>query len=250
MVERAIETMNGWPPELLWLGMLLLCYAGVLVFLKLFGRAGLYVYIGIGIVGANIQVLKVVQFGVLPEPIALGTVWFSSLYLATDILAERRGAKAARKAILLGFFAYLFFTIAMVITAGFANPAPPENGVDWPYQSHNHIVGLFAVQPGIFLAGVIAYLVSMSLNVFVFDRVRRATGGKHLWLRNNVSTIVAAIVDSTVFSFLAWIVFASEPLAVKTVLVTYIGGSLLIRFFVAFLDTPFMYLSRRVAPHE
>lgn len=247
MIETLIQKLNGLPPEFLWLAMLLLCYASVIGFYRFFGAVGLYVYISIGLIGANIQVLKIVQFGLFPDPIALGTIWFSSLYLAADILVEIKGAREARKAILTGFGAYAFFTLAMIVTAGFAPTSPAPGEVEWPHKSHGYIVGLFAIQPGIFAAGVAAYLVSMLVDIFVFEKVKASTNGDYLWLRNNVSTMVAALVDSCVFSFLAWIVFAPEPLPLKTVIVTYIGGSLLIRFTVAFLDTPFIYLAKKLS---
>ena len=94
---------------------LFLSFASVLIFFKLFGEVGLYIYTVIAIIAANIQVLKIVKFSFFEEPIALGTILFASTFLCTDILAEYYGAKSARKNILLGFSGFLLMTILMLL---------------------------------------------------------------------------------------------------------------------------------------
>ena len=46
----------------LWIIMLLFCFSSILIFLKLFSYAGLYVYSALAIIIGNIQVLKTVDF--------------------------------------------------------------------------------------------------------------------------------------------------------------------------------------------
>src|SRR3546814_15841390 len=74
--------------------------------------------IAVAVVGANVQVVKAVQFGIYDTPVGLGTVLFSSTYLCTDILMEHYGREAARRGVLLGFAVYLFWTVLMVLTMG------------------------------------------------------------------------------------------------------------------------------------
>ena len=82
---------------LLWLIMLLFCFSSILVFLKLFGYVGLYVYSALAVIIGNIQVLKTVDFFYSPEPVALGTVLFASTFLCTDILSEHFGREKLEK---------------------------------------------------------------------------------------------------------------------------------------------------------
>ncbi len=247
MVEKLVLYFNSLPPELLWVGMILLSYGSLLLLLRFFGEAGLYVYISVSLIGANIQVLKAVKFGLFPEPIALGTEWFCSLYLAADILTERQGPAAAKKAIYLSFATYLFFTLAMLLTIGFQPlAAPPGEESLFIFTSHQHISALFSPMPQIFAAGMISYITSSLCNVWIFQRIRKKTGARLLWLRNIVASVSSAILDSTVFSLLAWIVFAPDPLPLHTVIVTYIGGSLLLRTAVSVLDTPVIYLAKKL----
>lgn len=250
MLVRFVEWLQALAPELLWPMMLVVCFAAVLLFHRLFGEAGLYAYVVVAILGANVQVLRTVRFSVYPEPVALGTVLFATSFLATDILAERYGPGSARTAVLLGFSSYLLFTVLMVLTIGFAPLDPAAEGTEmaWAIANHEHITALFLPAPALFAAGMSAYLVSQLHDVWFFDRLKRASRGRYLWLRNNLSTLVSALIDNLVFSVLAWIVFAVEPLPWKTVLLVYVLGTYWLRVLVALLDTPVIYLARKWGP--
>jgi len=249
-VPDLVAALQAWPPEALWALTLVVCFGSLILLHRLFGAAGLHVWIVVAIIGANLQVLKAVQFGVFPEPVALGTVLFASSYLATDLLAELYGLREARKGVLLGFAGYLAFVLQMLLTLGYRPLSPAAAGADfaWAAENHTHLTALFSHSPALFLAGMAAYLTSQLHDVWLFDRLKRATGGRRLWLRNNVSTAISALVDNTVFSLLAWIVLAAEPLPLRTVVVTYILGTYVLRLVVALTDTPFLYLARRWAP--
>ncbi len=242
-----IEWMNQQPPELIWILTLVTCFMSIVVLNRFFGAAGLYVYIVVAIISANIQVLKAVKFSLYPAPVALGTILFASSYLATDILEEEFGPKATRRGVWLGFAGYLIFVIMMFLTLGFAPLTAEQAGEEmaWALPFHEYISALFTPQAALFAAGMLAFLISQFHDVWMFDLLRRATRGKHLWIRNNGSTMISALIDNTIFSVLAWIVFASEPLPFKTVLITYILGTYWLRVIVAALDTPFMYLAKQ-----
>lgn len=250
MLARFVEWLQAWPPELLWPVTAAVAFAAVLVFHRLFGEAGLYVYVVVAILGANIQVLKAVRFAVYPEPVALGTVLFSTTYLATDVLAERYGPESARRAVALGFAGYLLFTVVMVLTIGYAPLSAAEAGSEmaWALANHEHIAALFMPAPALFAAGMTAYLASQLHDVWLFDLLKRVFRGRLLWLRNNLSTLVSAMIDNLTFSVLAWIVFAAHPLPWKTVLLVYVLGTYWLRVLVAILDTPVIYLARKWGP--
>jgi len=245
-VERIIYIMNSLPPEFIWLLTLLTCFFIIIFLNRFFGPPGLYAYIAISVIGANIQVLKAVKFSLYPEPVALGTILFSSSYLATDILSEKFGKKVANKGIWLSFIAYLAFTVIMILTLGFSPLTPLQAGekMAWALSYHSHIAALFTPQLTFFSAGMIAYLVSQLCDIWLFDHIKIKSKDRFLWLRNNGSTMLSALIDNTIFSVLAWIIFASNPLPFKTVFFTYILGTYWLRLIVAFLDTPFLYISR------
>lgn len=243
-----IAFLNGLPPEGLLLFQALFCFGTILVMTRLFGVAGLYLYIATAIIAANVEVLKAVQFGFYDHPVAMGTVLFSSTYLATDILTEHYGRAAARKAVFLGFAAYLLFCLMMMITLGFRPLNAEQAGIEmeWALPMQDHIAALFTPAPALLAAGMTAYLTSQLFDVWVYQRIRGATGDRHLWLRNNGSTMLSALVDNVIFSVLAWVVFAPDPVGWDALLHTYILGTYGMRLVLSLLDTPFMYLSRRV----
>ena len=75
-----------------WLFFLFFCLIIILLLLKIFGEIGIYIYTVLAIIAANIQVLKIVNFPFFENPIALGTILFSTTFLATDILTEYYGS--------------------------------------------------------------------------------------------------------------------------------------------------------------
>lgn len=241
-----LALMQSLPAEVSWVLLLLLCFGAVLGLMRAFGAAGLQAYIVIAVIGANIQVLKPVQFSVFAEPVALGTVLFASTYLATDILAEHFSKAEARKGVFLGFSGFLLWTVLMVVTVGFPPMTPEQAGesLSWALPIHDSMAILFTPTPILFVASMTSYLISQLNDVWLFDRLREMTKGRKLWLRNNASTMVSSLLDNIVFNLLAWIVLAPDPLPFWTVFSTYILGTYVLRFVVAVLDTPFMYLAR------
>ncbi len=244
-----IELLNRQPPELIWLLTLLLCFSTIILLLRLFGHEALYVYVAVAIIGANIQVLKPVQFAAFADPVALGTILFASTFLCTDILAEHYGRAAARKAVWLGFASLLLFVLLMVLTLGFAPLTATQagEGMAWALPVQGQMRGLFTPAPALFAAGMLSYLISQYHDIWLYQLLSRLTGKRHLWLRNNASTLISGLIDNTVFSVLAWVVFAPEPIGWQPLIFTFILGTYVLRMVVAVLDTPFVYLARWIA---
>lgn len=244
---RALQLLQSLPPLLLSLiifvgGFLIMFVAG-----RFFGRSGLYVYICITTIICNIQVLKVVDFGVFPEPIALGTVLFMSLFLCSDLVNEVYGKKAAQQGVYLGLGGYFFFALMMFLTLGY-KPLPETHPLGG---SHYDMQRLFLPSPGIFLASMVAYGASLLMDIFLYQKIRQRTHGKYLWLRVLVTTPIGIVVDNTVFSVLAWIVFNPTPFSFQTVLMTHILGGSVLRMILSIGYVPLMYIAKKyVTPEE
>ena len=230
------EILNNLNPEIIWLLMLIFCFISILIFIRLFGYVGIFIYSALAVIAGNIQVLKTVDFFYSPEPVALGTILFASTFLCTDILSEYYGKEKARTNILIGFCAFLFMTLLMVLTIGFK----PSEG-DWVQESMSNI---FTPMTRFFIASMIAYLISQYFDVWFFSYLKKITSEKYLWLRNNLSTIVSSLVDNTVFSIFAWILLNPETISVYNVIMIYILGTYLLRILIALLDTPFIYVAK------
>ena len=228
--------LNSLSTELMWFIMLIFCFTSILIFLRLFGYIGIFIYSALAIIAGNIQVLKTVDFFYSPEPVALGTILFASTFLCTDILSEYFGREKARMNILIGFCAFLFMTILMVITIGFK-----PSSEDWVQDSLSNV---FTPMTRFFIASMIAYLISQYFDVWFFNYIRKFTSQKYLWLRNNLSTVASSLVDNTIFSIFAWILLSPEPISLYNVIMIYILGTYLLRIIIALLDTPFIYVAK------
>jgi len=244
-VRELLESLQSLPPELIWLGLLLAAFASILVLHRWLGPAGLYVYMTVAIIGGNLHVLKLTQFSVFPDPVALGTILFSTTFLCTDILTEYHGADCARRGVVLGFAGLILFNLFLFAALAF-RPLEAGSGPlgSSAAEMQSHLEAVFLPSPGILVASLVAYLVSQFNDIWIFSRLRTATGGKYLWLRNNLSTWISALVDSIVFSLLAFVVFAAEPVGWKPLIFTYILGTYGLRVVVALLDSPIVYWAK------
>ncbi|MCG8618324.1 MAG: queuosine precursor transporter [Desulfobacterales bacterium] len=216
--------------ELLWLAMLAVNFGCILIAYRLFGRAGLYAWVPLAAVVANVQVIKLVDlFGITAT---LGNIVYASSFLVTDILSEIYGKKEARRAVFIGLFSLVAMTVLMNLALYF-KPAPD----DFAQESLSTIFGFM---PRIAGASLLAYLLSQLHDVWAFDFWRqRFPSARLLWLRNNASTMVSQFIDSTVFTLLAfWGVYPAG------VLVEIFWTTYLLKWVVGAADTPFIYVAR------
>ena len=217
--------------ELFWVVMLVLNFLAIMVAFRLWGKTGLFIWIPISVILANIQVTKtVVLFGL---EATLGNIVYATSFLATDILSEFFGKRDAMKAVGIGFFSLVVMTVLMNVALYFQS-APS----DFVQES---LVTIFSLMPRIALGSLVAYLVSQihDINAFEYWR-RKRPGDTWLWLRNNASTMVSQLLDTLLFTLIAfWGVFEGSVLW-QIIITTY-----LLKWVVSALDTPFMYLARR-----
>jgi conserved hypothetical integral membrane protein len=217
--------------EAWWVLLLILNFFAIMLAFRLWGRLGLFIWIPISVIVANIQVTKnVCLFGF---EATLGNIVYSTSFLATDLLSEFYGPKESRKAVAVGFFSLICMTLFMQVALLF-NPAPS----DFVQSSLETIFGLM---PRIAFGSLVAYVLSNLHDVWAFEFwKKKRPGRKTLYLRNCLSTFVSQGIDSFVFTFIAF--YGVYPMDVfwQIVLTTYF-----LKWIVAVCDTPFMYLGRR-----
>ncbi len=222
--------------EILWVLFVLGNFVVTLAVFRFFGREGLMILIAAFIILCNLQVMKITTlFGVT---VTLGNILYGSIFFATDLLNEVYGRKAARRGVIAGFIALLLMTGVMQLALLFSV-------VDdqWALLVQDSMETIFGFMPRIAVASVVAYLLSQTHDVWAFHFIRQKTSGRHLWLRNNLSTMVSQLIDSSVFCFIAFWGVLPRELFVEILISTYV-----IKFVVAAIDTPFMYMGRRLAP--
>ena len=203
---------------------------------KLFGRKGLYAYIVMSVIAANIQVAKTTTiFGIVTT---LGNTMFSGIFLSTDLLSEKYGVKAAKSAVFMGFFTQLSFLIVTQFSLWFK----PEAS-DW---AQPYMEGLFGLALPVFtIAGRCSFLVSQSIDVYIFHFIKeKFPHDKWLWLRNNGSTLLSQLIDTFIFTAIVYMFGLWElDAAISIFFVTYFVKAIL-----SICDTPFVYLLKKVKP--
>ena len=176
------------------------------------------------VVIAGILASKIVVFG--PFTVSAGVIVFSMTFLITDLISEKWGKREAQKAVWLGFYGNILLMLSVWIAIQW-QPAP------YAIEFSEMFAEVLGLAPRIAFAAMITYLVSQHLDVWSFNFLKKLTKGKHLWLRNNASTISSQLVDSTLFITIAFYgVFPVLPL---------ILGQWMVKVIIALLDTPFIY---------
>lgn len=200
-----------------------------------------------------IGLTRFVQLG--PLALAVGVLPYPLTFLCTDLVCELYGKARANRMVTLGLA--LNFFILGTLWLGNALPAA-TNPVPWqtlhlsedlPLPSgaaFSDSVELFTViytlTSGAVFASMLAYVAAQYIDIRLFHFWKRLTRGKHLWLRNNFSTLTSQAVDSfTVIS----ITFGAALLAGQITLPTFLtlmGSNYLFKLTAALCDTPLFYL--------
>ncbi|KUP06514.1 membrane protein [Bacillus coahuilensis m2-6] len=201
-----------------------------LAFYRLFGKMGLFTWIGIATILANIQVVKQIElFGLTAT---LGNTMYASAFLATDLLNEKYGKKDAQKAVWLGFSTLLIMIVVMQLAIQFT-PHPE----DFAQGSLETIFGLI---PQIALGSLAAYIVSQMSDVYVFSFLKKHfPKDSQFWIRNNGSTMISQLIDTLVFTSIAFYGYEFH-IWLQIFITTYI-----LKWIVALLDTPFGYIAKK-----
>ena len=223
--------------ELLILLSFIVIYGGVILFYRFFGRKGLLAFNVMATILANVEVLILVRaFGV---EMTLGNVLFGSTFLITDILSENHSRKDANRSVIISTMCSIFF---ILISQMWLLYTPSEN--DWASGSFHTI---FSSTPRIVCSSLAVYLISQLTDVWLYHkwwdwcRKRFGDSKKGLWIRNNGSTMISQLLNTLLYTFLAF--YGTYPIET---LISIFTSSYVIYFTTSLLDTPFVYWSRKI----
>ena len=227
---------------MLWLLTVFIDLAFAIFLYRLFGKYGLYGSIIFSLILANIQGPKLTMiFGLQTS---MGVILYSSIYFATDVLSEKYGRAEAQRAVMLGFSVSVMLVIFSQVSLLF-QPSSDPNTAAFALQMHTAMSSLFNYTPRFVLGSLLAYLISQSLDVWLFERIRNATHGRHLWMRNNGSTMVSQAVDTVIYGLVVWWEIVDLVTAMQLAAAKYV-----FKLVIAAIDTPFIYLARTWPTNE
>ena len=206
-------------------------FSVMLLVKKFLGKEGLIGWVGVSSILANLLLLKSVD--ILGIGATLGNVLFASNFLATDMLTENYGYKDAKKAVRFGIFSVLFFMLATQVALLFV-----PNASDFAQDSFKL---LFSFVPRISIASVSMFAVSNFVDIRLYEFLRVKSGGKKMWLRNNLCTIVSNGGENFLFYLIAF----AGTMPISTILMMALSATI-IEVIIAICDTPFLYISKKI----
>lgn len=223
--------------ELLLIGSVIFIFGATLLAYRFFGKNGLFCISAIATVLANIEAIILINaFGMEQT---LGNVLFASTFLVTDILSECEGKKEANKAVYLGIFSSMFF---LLLSQSWMKYIPSQNDL-----VHDSVCTVFANTPRLIIASLAVYAISQLFDVWLYHKwwefTERKFGNKRkfLWLRNNGSTLISQILNTSLFTLFAfWGTYDA-----KTLLSIFLS-SYVIYVFTSIIDTPAVYIARKI----
>lgn len=236
MIPDSITVFFSENQELLWLITLTLDLSLTLLMYRLFGRLGLTAAIVLAILLANLQGPKLTV--IMGLETSLGVIFYSSIFFATDLLGEKHGRAVANQAVLLGFGVSVIIVVMMSVSLLYLPSTRPESAV-FSGEIHAAFSRIMDFTPRFVFGSLLAYLLSQSFDVWFFHRVKAWTRGRHLWLRNNLSTITSQALDTVLYAVVVWWGIFDLATAIRLALAKYV-----FKVFIAAFDTPFIYWAR------
>jgi uncharacterized integral membrane protein (TIGR00697 family) len=199
---------------------------------------GVKIFSAEGTVGLAPAHLNILGF-VMDFNLTAGVVIWPVVFITTDLINEYFGKPGVKRisymtVILVAYsFVVIFLSISLA-PADFWHFSKDANGNNFDMQTA--FSKIFGQSQRIILGSLTAFLVGQLVDVFVFQKLRKYTGSKMLWLRATGSTLVSQFIDSFVVLYIAFAGIFSNDQIIAIGITNYIY-----KFAVAILLTPVIY---------
>lgn len=212
--------------ELLFIFSIFAVFAAVVAQNKLFGKAGLFAWVALAPIMANILTAK--QITLFGLDVTMGTILFSSIFLATDIVNENYGREEATKSVWISFAAVCIYIVVANVSLLYV-----PNEMDFANESMKQLLG---TSLRISIVSAVMFLLANLADIAIYNYVKKKN--KALWLRNNVSTMISNGVENFAFITLAFL--GTMPFESLMIIA---AGTTIIEVITSICDTPFLYLA-------
>lgn len=210
----------------------------------------------VSLVLTNIIGIKLFRAPFMPEfALTTGIVTYPLTFLITDVVSEVYGQRRAAFMVWLGFFmSLMMLAIVQLSVAVEPHPywVPPAGAFYTSAGDYQHAFeSVFSLNGVLLFGSMLAYLTAQLCDVRLFHFWKRLTRGRHLWLRNNGSTMISQLVDTAVVnSILFYVGFGMDFWTGVQIM----GTIYLYKMVIAAIDTPLIYvgvyLVKRLIGHD
>ena len=167
--------------------------------------------------------------------ISVGTLPYPVTFLCTDLVSEVYGKRRADMLVIIGFVVSGYMLLLLYL----GRILPLSHMQDASVQ--DDFVAVFGQSTRAIIASMVAYMTAQFIDVRLYHYWRRLTNGRHLWLRNNASTLLSQLIDT--FAVVTILFFNTLTIPeLRDVIVS----SYIYKLLVALADTPLMYLFTRL----
>ncbi len=208
---------------------------------------GVKIFSGEATLGLNPAQIPLFKDFILDFNLTAGAIIWPVVFITTDIINEYFGKEGVKRITYLTVVLIIYvFVVIWVVTA-----LPPANfWVDInkadhlgnPFNIDFAYTKIFRQGLGIIVGSLIAFLIGQLLDVYIFQKLRKITGERKIWLRATGSTLVSQLVDSFVVLFIAFYVLGNPSWPLKLVIAVGIINYMY-KFTVAIILTPVLYLA-------
>ncbi len=180
---------------------------------------------------------------------SVGVIIWPVVFISTDIINEYFGKKGIKKisyfTILLIIYVFLiiYMSTKLVPNDYWLNINSTDNNGN-PFNINYAYNTIFLQSTGIIIGSIVAFLIAQMLDVVIFQKIKRITKGKYIWLRATGSTLISQFIDSFVVLFIAFYFLAPTDKEWSISQVFSVGfDNYTFKFIVAILITPIIYLA-------
>lgn len=196
------------------------------------------------VVATNEIGTKIFSLPFLHIAVPCGLLTYPAVFACTDVVSEIFGKKRAALMVALGFFVTLINLLIIQLcihVPGHNNWVAPDNPFNYTtvgeYQTA--FLSVFGVNHTLVFGSMLAYICGQFVDIHCFHALKVKCKGKHLWIRNNLSTFLAQAIDTIIVNIV--FLYIGLGLSYEVVLIMTIHYYLL-KLIIAVLDTPFVYL--------
>ena len=176
---------------------------------------------------SNVLAFKLIELTpLLVAPAAV--VAYSLTFLFTDVMVEIFGKEKSKFVVFAGFITQILVMIIIQIAIML-----PSAGF---FEQQEEFALVLSQSRRIIIASLIAYFISQLWDIHIFTYIKKKTGEKFLWLRNNGSTFTSQIIDTVIFITIAFVGTMGGNELFRLMI-----GQYLVKIIIAVIDTPIVY---------
>jgi len=182
------------------------------------------------LITANLLGTKITT--ILGVSVSVGIFAYPITFLCTDIVADVRGKKYTKQFVKIGLIVLIMTLLLTLLSVAM----PPATR----YDDNEAYRTVFGNSLRMLIASILAFVLAQYHDIWAFHFWKKKTGGKMLWFRNNISTVVSQLIDTSIFMFVAF--WQMTPKFTTPFIISMIIPYWLFKVAFAFLDTPLVYL--------